>query len=230
MVVSILLVRYHELICMVEQAEIEIWMGEHRLVDQFIMMHISSTKMKKSAHRGWCCTYLTTIGIRFFSKFFTVCTPLMLSSLANGENFALASSGKLMTSSFCVLHFRYLPLSYIVVKMSPAWIVLLKWLQRNVSRTSTRRFGLRERSKTDSMQRVDRPSSLSSSKKPGYVSGIRTLGPTEIERKNTRTKNANNQSMLLKSNWKIDEKKLFKVTRNWIKLTVQYISLKWLLS
>lgn len=128
-------------------------------------------------------TNLTTIGIRFFSKFFTVCTPLMLSSLANGENFALASSGKLMTSSFCVLHFKYLPLSYIVVSISPAWMVLLKWLHRNVSRTSTRRFGLRERSKTDSMQRVDRPSSLSSSKKPGYVSGIRTLGPWNCEKR-----------------------------------------------
>lgn len=136
--------------------------------------------MTKLRCKQLCLTHLTTIGIRFLSRFFTVCTPLMLSSLANGENFALASSGKLITSSFCVLHFRYLPLSYIVVKISPAWMVLLKWLHRNVSRTSTRRFGLRERSKTDSMQRVDRPSSLSSSKKPGYVSGIRTLGPKTI--------------------------------------------------
>lgn len=55
--------------------------------------------------------YLTITGIRFFNKFLTECTPLILSSFAIGENFALASNGKFMVSSFNVLHFKYLPLS-----------------------------------------------------------------------------------------------------------------------
>lgn len=121
--------------------------------------------------------YLTTIGIRFFNKFFTVCTPLILSSLAIGENFPLASSERLMISSFNVLHIRNLPFSCITVNTSPTAIVLFRWLQRSVSRTITRRFGFRERSRTDSMQRVDLPSSLSSSKYPGYVSGKSILDP-----------------------------------------------------
>lgn len=79
----------------------------------------------ESSNRRGNCTYRTTIGMRFFNKFFTVCTPLMLSSLAMGENLALASSGKLMTSSFSVLHLRYLPLSYMVVSISPACMVRL---------------------------------------------------------------------------------------------------------
>lgn len=97
-----------------------------------------------------------------------------------GENFALASSGRLMTSSVCVLHFKYFPLSYSVVSISPACTVFIRWLQRKVSRTNTRRLGLRDRSNTLSMHRMERPSSLKSSKYPGYVSGISTFGPTFV--------------------------------------------------
>lgn len=69
-----------------------------------------------------------------------------------------------MISSFDVRHFKYLPFSHIVVNISPAGTVLFNALLRNDSRTSTRKFGFLERSRTFSMQRVDRPSSLSNSK------------------------------------------------------------------
>lgn len=111
-------------------------------------------------------------------------TPLMLSSLvAMGENFALQSSGRLISWFLLVLHCKTLPLSLRGVRISPACkvLLLLLLLMTKLSRTNTRMFRLRESSKTFSNDRVAFPSSDKSSKNPPYVSGMRIFEPKLYE-------------------------------------------------